>query len=64
MVPDGVRTVRVLPGAAAGMPARGACEPQGSIKVGRRKKGNWEACERVKDIRCDAQLAHLDWWVS
>jgi hypothetical protein len=52
---DGVKTVRVLPGTGA-MPARGACEPQGRVKVDRRRKGSWGTCERVEDIRCDAPV--------
>jgi hypothetical protein len=49
---DGVKTVRVLLGTGV-MPARGACEPQGKVKVGRRRKGSWETCEWVEDIRGD-----------
>jgi hypothetical protein len=33
------------------MPARGACEPHGRVKVGRRRKGSRGTCERVEDIR-------------
>ena len=57
---DAVKIVRVLPGTGATL-AREACEPQGGYDVGRRRKGNRGTCERVENIRADAQvLAHLD----
>lgn len=37
-------------------PARGACEPQGRVKMGRRRKGSCGTCEWVKDIRGDTPV--------